>query len=126
MTFRQLTLFEKYAIRAKDGKIGKVKDFLFDDITWTIRYLVVDTGTWLLSRQVLLAPVTVEEIKGDEEELWVNLTKTQVENSPNIRADMPVSLQQQIDLHNYYVWPHYWTAINAYPYSPSLITNDAV
>lgn len=38
---------EDYAIRATDGTIGHVTDFYFDDEAWVIRYLVVDTGTWL-------------------------------------------------------------------------------
>ena len=35
-------------IVATDGDIGKVDDFYFDDKSWTIRYLVADTGDWLL------------------------------------------------------------------------------
>ncbi len=33
-----------YAIEAKDGTIGNIADFLFDDRTWLVRWLVVDTG----------------------------------------------------------------------------------
>jgi len=42
-----------YMIQAKDGKIGRCKDFLFDDEIWTIRYMVADTGTWLPGKKVL-------------------------------------------------------------------------
>ncbi|MGA2519172.1 MAG: PRC-barrel domain-containing protein [Smithellaceae bacterium] len=47
---------EGYAIGATDGDIGKLDDFYFDDESWTIRYLVADTGNWLLSRKVLISP----------------------------------------------------------------------
>ena len=43
-------------LRATDGEIGHVRDFYFDDKTWTIRYLVADTGGWLTDRQVLISP----------------------------------------------------------------------
>jgi hypothetical protein len=33
-----------YAIEASDGRIGTVKTFLFDDTTWKIRWLVIDTA----------------------------------------------------------------------------------
>ena len=46
-------------IVATDGDIGKVNDFYFDDKSWTIRYLVADTGNWLLGRKVLLSPIAV-------------------------------------------------------------------
>jgi hypothetical protein len=45
-----------YAIHASDGLIGTVSDFLFDDATWLVRWLVVDTGNWLPGRRVLLPP----------------------------------------------------------------------
>jgi hypothetical protein len=43
-------------LAAKDGPIGHVRDFYFDDRTWAIRYVVADTGSWLTGRQVLLSP----------------------------------------------------------------------
>ena len=46
-----------YALHSRDGEIGKVKEFFFDDRHWTIRYLVADTGNWLTDRQVLISPM---------------------------------------------------------------------
>ena len=48
-----------YAIGATDGDIGKLDDFYFDDESWTIRYLVAETGNWLLNRKVLISPFTL-------------------------------------------------------------------
>jgi len=45
-----------YVLQAKDGEIGRCKDFLFDDEKWTIRYIVADTRNWLPGRKVLVAP----------------------------------------------------------------------
>jgi hypothetical protein len=41
---------------ALDGDIRHVKDFLFDDQSGLVRYLVADTGGWLSGRQVLISP----------------------------------------------------------------------
>jgi uncharacterized protein YrrD len=108
MNFRNTQLFMKYGILAQDGEVGKVKDFLFDDVSWTLRYIVVDTGTWLPGRKVLLSPESVQESKWDTEQFVVNLTTTQIEDSPSINEEQPVSLQHQIELHDYYTWPYYW------------------
>jgi len=49
---RNIKNLRGYVIRAIDGTIGKVNDFYFDDEDWSIRYLVVDTGSWLSGRKV--------------------------------------------------------------------------
>jgi hypothetical protein len=36
-----------FTLGARDGEIGKVKEFYFDDRSWTVRYLVAETGNWL-------------------------------------------------------------------------------
>jgi len=44
-------------LRATDGEIGKITDFYFEDQNWAVRYVVVDTGTWLSGRLVLISPM---------------------------------------------------------------------
>jgi len=56
---RSMKDLEGYGIRATDGTIGHVKDFCFDDHTWVVRYLVVETGSWLSSRKVLISPIAI-------------------------------------------------------------------
>lgn len=97
-----------YGLRAVDDEIGTVKDFLFDDRVWTVRYLVADTGGWLSGRLVLIAPVSLGQPQWASRLLPVNLTKEQIENSPGIEADRPVSRQQEKSLTEYYGWPVYW------------------
>ncbi len=91
-----------YAIEASDGKIGTVSDFLFDDITWKVRWLVVDTGAWLTGRNVLIHPSAIGQANYRQRELSVKLTKAQVEGSPDILQDRPVSRQMEQNLHAYY------------------------
>lgn len=101
---------EGYSIHAKDGEIGKVDEFYFDDEQWTIRYLVVETGSWLLERRVLISPVLFGSMDRGGKAFSVGLTKKQVEGSPDIDTHKPVSRQQEIELGNYYNWPSYWAA----------------
>ncbi|MDX1402483.1 MAG: PRC-barrel domain-containing protein, partial [Kiloniellales bacterium] len=61
-------------ILAKDGSIGKSHDFFFDDHSWTVRYLVVDTG-WLFGRRVLVSPEAITAVDVSEKEIAVDLTK---------------------------------------------------
>lgn len=105
---RSIQKLKNYRIHATDGEIGHVADFYFDDRTWTIRYLVVDTGNWLPGRQVLIAPEALEQPNWDEELFPVNLTQEEIETSPSIAADKPVSHQHELALAQFYGWSPYW------------------
>jgi uncharacterized protein YrrD len=97
-----------YTMGATDGEIGKVKEFYFDDHTWTIRYLVVETGNWLNERKVLISPQALLKPDWEGKVFPVNLTKEQIKNSPDIDTEQTVSRQQEILLNDYYPWTSYW------------------
>ena len=87
---RSQTDIENLAIHATDGPIGLVKDLYFDDDAWAIRYLVVDAGSWLISRKVLISPISFQKPNWDDKTLPVLLTQDQVKNSPDFDSDKPV------------------------------------
>jgi len=95
-------------LEATDGEIGHVKDFYFDDQDWAVRYVAVETGAWLTSRQVLLSPHAFGGFPRFENTLPVNLSRKQIENSPAIEWHRPVSRQFEEEYHRYYGWPCYW------------------
>lgn len=96
------------AIQATDGELGKVDEFYFDDRTWRIRYLVVETGTWLAGRKVLISPTACKRTGAGPEPFAVALTKEQVRNSPDTDTKKTVSRQHEVELHEHYAWPLYW------------------
>ncbi len=98
-----------YRLRATDGEIGRCKDFLFDQEQWNIRYMVADTGKWLPGRKVLVSQVSLGEPDWSSRLFTVKLTKEQVEHSPPLDLDAPVSRQYEIKYHNHYGLPHYWS-----------------
>ena len=95
-------------ISATDGPIGRVRDCYFDDETWGVRYLVVDTGTWLSSRKVLIPPSMTLTPDWPKQLLAVGITRQQVEDSPDIDTARPVSRQHERTLLNHYDYPCYW------------------
>lgn len=96
-----------YSIGAKDGDIGSVEDFLFDDKLWTVRYLVADTAKWLPGRRVVLSPIALGRVERDEKRLTVSLTREQVENSPDIDS-RNITRANETSYYDYYGWPYYW------------------
>ena len=96
-------------LAASDGEIGHINDFYFDDQSWAVRYVVVDTGAWLPGRQVLLSPHAFGASLHEEGKLLlVNLTRKQIEGSPSIDIHKPVSRQYEEEYYRYYGWPCYW------------------
>jgi len=98
-----------YAIGATDGPIGSVSDFLFDDATWQVRWLVVDTGVFLGGRKVLLPPSALGHVNHIGRQLSVRLTEQQVKDSPDINPDEAVLRPMEANLYDYYGWTPYWS-----------------
>jgi hypothetical protein len=110
-----------YAIAASDGPLGTVSDFLIDDASWLIRWLVVDTGNWLSGRKVLLPPSVLGQLDAKEHEFAVKMTMQQVKDSPDIDTQRPVSRQMETSVYDYYGWSPYWGTgfyMGGYGYMP--------
>jgi hypothetical protein len=97
-----------YRLKALDAEFGKVKDFYFDDHEWTIRYLVADTGEWLIARQVLISPHALSGLNRHEQYISVDLAKDQIEHSPSLNKHQPVSRQFENEYCLYFGMPMYW------------------
>ena len=95
---RSIKNLHEYMIQATDGKIGHVHEFYFDDDRWTIRYLIVDTGTWLPGRHVLISPTAIQEVDWVIPKLAVDLTKGQIQESPEVDVYKPFSSPTRAEL----------------------------
>jgi hypothetical protein len=117
-----------YHLGALDGQIGKVEDLYFDDRFWVIRYLVVNTSSWLEGRSVLISPYSVTALDHESETILTDLTKAQIENSPSASEAVPVSRQLETAINEYYGWPLYWYGAGpwgAYTIPPAPLVSGA-
>ena len=105
-------------VRASDGDIGSVKEAFFDDQAWAIRYLVVDTGSWLSGRRVLISPYAVSRAASDGDFIDVTLTREQVRNSPDVDTHQPVSRRMEREMSRYYAYPDYWDGTAMWAMTP--------
>ena len=111
--------FEGYHLAAEDGVFGTVDDVLFDDEHWTVRYLVVKTGPWLLGRKVLIWSRAVSAPDWENRTIRTTLTRDEIRAAPDFDTDAPVSRQRERELLAYYGWSPYW-----YPTAPVPIPAD--
>ena len=125
---RNLKVLDGYAIEATDGPIGHIQDFYFDDDAWVVRYFVVETGSWLNSRKVLVSPIAIPDSNWLQQKLPVSMTRQQVKDSPSVDTDQPVSRQSESEFAGHYAYPDYWVGTGLwgdglYPYA--LLTGPA-
>jgi hypothetical protein len=97
-----------FAIHASDGEIGHLEEFYFDDETWAIRYLIVNTGNWLSGRLVLISPAFLRQTDWDTRLLYLALTREKIKHSPDIDTHKPVSRQHEAEYLDYYGSSYYW------------------
>ncbi len=102
------TALHGYEIEAVDGRLGTVKDFLFDDRSWRSRWIAVDTGGWLTGRRVLIHPSAFSTVDHDAKVMRVNLTQQQVKNSPTIDEHQPITIETERSQYQYYSWDPFW------------------
>jgi uncharacterized protein YrrD len=93
---------------ATDGEIGNVRNLLFDDRSWTIHYLVVDVGSWLTRKDVVLPITAVDHTDWEKKAFSLRLTRKQVRDSPGVDAEKPVSRQQEVAMKEYFGSLAYW------------------
>jgi hypothetical protein len=112
------TTLKGYKLDSLDGEFGAVEQFYFDDRHWTIRYLVANTGNWLTGRQVLISPYALVAAIKAEQHIAVDLSKKQIEDSPSLNSDKPVSRQFEKSYFSYYGYPAYWGGLYMWGYFP--------
>ena len=95
-------------IQAADGEIGHVEDFIVDDETWAIRYLIVDTRNWWPGKKVLISPKWIERVSWSESKVFVNLTRETIKQSPEYSEESLLTRDYETGLHRHYNRQGYW------------------
>ena len=110
-------------VEALEGEIGHVADFLIEDETWVIRYLVVDTQNWWPGKKVLISPQWITRMSWSERKVFVNLSRETIKQSPEYTDESLITRDYEIGLHQHYDRQGYWidehdAVISHYPTLP--------
>jgi hypothetical protein len=90
------SMMKGYTVLGLDGHLGTVSDLLFDDTSWKMRWLVVSTGDWFPGREVLLPVSALRYPDPARQQFGVSLTAQQIQDSPHLDSDLPVSRQVEV------------------------------
>jgi uncharacterized protein YrrD len=100
--FWNASAIKGYAIAATDGDVGHVADILIDSASWMVRWLIVDTGSWLNQRTVGLPVWALSRPEPETQDLAVTLTRRQIERSPQIDGDRRLTLEREVLMSEHY------------------------
>jgi sporulation protein YlmC with PRC-barrel domain len=105
---RSINEVSRYQIAAEDGDIGYIQDFIIDDETWAIRYLVVEIGDERLAKKVMLSPQWITDIGWSDRRVYLDLEAEEIRNSPAYDESAMIDRAYEQRLYNYYGRSHYW------------------
>ena len=107
-----------YYVQGSDGPIGHVEDFIVDDETWAIRYLVVNTNNWLFGRKVLVAPHWAYRVDWEERNVHIAMSRQSIRDSPELNKIETMSRDFEARLYDHYERRPYWDDSTRQPLSP--------
>jgi sporulation protein YlmC with PRC-barrel domain len=97
-----------YRLLALDGAIGHVEDFVIDDETWAIRYLIVSTTDFWPGKKVLVPPQWIESVSWEESKVVIDLSRETIKGAPEYTERSLITRDHEIGLYGYYNRPGYW------------------
>ena len=97
-----------YHVEGNDGAIGHVADFVVEDETWAVRYLVLDTSNWWIGKKVALAPQWASEINWAQRTVHVDMSRQAIKASPEWPGPGAVNREYEELLCEHYGRPTYW------------------
>ncbi len=118
---RSINEVRGYQVFARDGCAGLINHFEIDDDGWIIRYFVVDpcgsmvyapeyqvqgqppTGQW-----ILIAAAWVKDINWSDKTVAVDVSREQIENSPQFDPTLGIERSFEWRLHDHYRRQGYW------------------
>jgi hypothetical protein len=116
---RRLRDLENWTVAGSDDSaVGSIAGSYFDDQHWTVRYLVVNAGSWLVGHSVLVSPMAVRLVEWERSRVHVNLTRDQVQNAPKLQDQAPVTRGYEADYSRYYGYPYYWVGTGLWGINP--------
>ena len=87
-SFREIS---SYGLRHFGQVVARVRDFVLEDIDWSIRQVVGSLGGWLDSRDVAVPTSTVTYVSWSGRTLSTTVPSDALEKMPTFRADAPVN-----------------------------------
>lgn len=109
---RNAKTLSSFSLETQDHTKGKIKDLLFDEVQWVIRYVEADFGGFFEYKRVLVPRVFLESPDWEGRHFPISLRDSEINKCPDIQNHLPVSRKYEKELYNHYRISPYWPTIN--------------
>lgn len=106
-----------YTLHAEDGELGKIDDFLVEDESWAVRYLIINTSQWWFGKRVLIPPAWMTSVEWAKQTAYCRVTRQQVKGSPPYDRAEHLDRQWEADYFRHYGAAPYWSPESPQPSS---------
>jgi hypothetical protein len=97
-----------YKVQGADEDIGHITDFLVDEQTFAIRYVIVQTSDWWFGNQVLISPQWFSEVQWSDSTVIVKHTRDEIQSAPTYNSTEKLERSREEDIHKHYGFHGYW------------------
>lgn len=97
-----------YRVMATDGEVGHLDDFLMDPTNWAIRYLAINTGSWLRKHEVIITRKLVDRVVWSQAQMNVNASKALIEGAPDFDEAIGVDRELETRIFEHFTTHPYW------------------
>jgi len=97
-----------YNIHAADGMIGHVVDFIVDDESWAIRYLIINTHNWWPGKKLLISPQWIDLVSWSEKKVFTKLSRESIKQAPEYTEESLLTRDFESALYIHYKREGYW------------------
>ena len=97
---RSVNELRGYRVQGSDDEVGHIQDFIVDDTSWEVRYLIVDTSNWWFGTRVLVAPHWASRVSWAERNICFYMSREAIRNSPEWRADATINREYETRLYD--------------------------
>lgn len=98
-----------YRVMATDGEVGHVDDFLMDPQNWAIRYLAINTGSWLKKHEVAITRKLVDQVVWSQAQMNVNASKGLIETAPDYDPAVGIDRTVESAIFSHFTTHPYWS-----------------
>lgn len=102
--YRSINQLRHYKTLTTDNESCAIEDVFFNQKSWDIHYIVIETGSWLMDREILLHPDIVKEVIDKDKKLVLPMTKEKVVESPAVNSVLPIAQEAELLLAKYWEW----------------------
>ncbi len=97
-----------YRVHAIDGDLGQVEGLIVEERSWSLRYMIVNTGHWWAGHSVLISPEWIDSVSWINQKVSIDLTRQSIRSAPVYDSTLQLNRDHELGIYKHYGRSGYW------------------